>query len=213
VNRIVIAGASVAGLTTAETLRRKGYDGKLTLIGDEPHPPYDRPPLSKQILAGTWEPEGAALRSEEQLAELDADVRLGRAATGLDITNRQVRLSDGDRIGFDGLVIATGVTPRRLPAATWPTCTCCAPWTTPSPCAGRCSPAPGSSSWALGSSAPKSRRGPGRWVWRSPLARRSRSRCAARSATGPSRVPGDGRGVPMATTALCAHGGQLNVTT
>jgi NADPH-dependent 2,4-dienoyl-CoA reductase/sulfur reductase-like enzyme len=115
VNRIVIAGASVAGLTTAETLRRKGYDGKLTLIGDEPHPPYDRPPLSKQILAGTWEPERAALRSEEQLAELDADIRLGPAATGLDITNRRVRLSDGDRIGFDGLVIATGVTPRRLP--------------------------------------------------------------------------------------------------
>jgi NADPH-dependent 2,4-dienoyl-CoA reductase/sulfur reductase-like enzyme len=115
VNRIVIVGASAAGLSAGEALRRKGYDGKLTLIGDEPHAPYDRPPLSKQILAGTWEPQRAALRSEEQLAGLDADVRLGRAATGLDVTNRQVRLSDGDRIGFDGLVIATGVTPRRLP--------------------------------------------------------------------------------------------------
>ena len=116
--RIVVVGASAAGLTAAETLRRRGYDGKLTLIGDEqPHPPYDRPPLSKQILAGTWEPERAFLRRHEELARLGAGLRLGRAATALDPTSRQVRLDDGDRIGFDAMIIATGVTPRRLPGS------------------------------------------------------------------------------------------------
>ncbi|WP_329260228.1 NAD(P)/FAD-dependent oxidoreductase [Actinoallomurus sp. NBC_01490] len=114
-NRIVIVGASAAGLTAAEALRRRGYDGRLTLIGDERHAPYDRPPLSKQVLAGTWEAERTALRSPEALAGLGADIRLGRAATGLDVTGRQVSTSGGDPIGFDGLVIATGLTPRRLP--------------------------------------------------------------------------------------------------
>jgi NADPH-dependent 2,4-dienoyl-CoA reductase/sulfur reductase-like enzyme len=117
VNRVVVVGLSAAGLTAAETLRRRGYDGTLTLIGAEPHPPYDRPPLSKQILAGAWEPERAALRSAEQLAALDADVRLGTAATGLDLAGRRVSLADGERVGFDALVIATGVTPRPLPGS------------------------------------------------------------------------------------------------
>jgi NADPH-dependent 2,4-dienoyl-CoA reductase/sulfur reductase-like enzyme len=116
-SRVLIVGASAAGLTAAETLRRRGYDGELTLIGDEPHPPYDRPPLSKQILAGTWEPERAFLRPDEELAWLGAGLRLGRAATALDLTSHQVHLDDGDRIGFDGLIIATGVTPRRLPGS------------------------------------------------------------------------------------------------
>ena len=116
--RIVVVGASAAGLTAAETLRRRGYDGELTLIGDEqPHPPYDRPPLSKQVLAGTWEPERAFLRRHEELARLGAGLQLGRAATALDLTSRQVRLDDGDNIGFDAMIIATGVTPRRLPGS------------------------------------------------------------------------------------------------
>ena len=113
-NPIVIVGASAAGLTAAETLRRRGYDGKLILIGDEPYPPYDRPPLSKQVLDGRWEPKRAFLRSEQHLAELDADLRLGRAATALDVTRRVVQLDDGALIGFGGLVIATGVAPRRV---------------------------------------------------------------------------------------------------
>ena len=116
--RVAIVGASAAGLTAAETLRRRGYEGELTLIGDEqPHPPYDRPPLSKQILAGTWEPERVYLRPDDELARLGASLRLGRAATALDLTGQQVHLDDGDRIGFDGLIIATGVTPRRLPGS------------------------------------------------------------------------------------------------
>jgi NADPH-dependent 2,4-dienoyl-CoA reductase/sulfur reductase-like enzyme len=115
--RVVIVGASAAGLTAAETLRRRGYDGTLTLIGDEPHPPYDRPPLSKQILAGTWEPEKLVLRNDEALGELGADLLLGHTATGLDAADRRVLLAGGGAVGYDALVIATGVTPRQLPGA------------------------------------------------------------------------------------------------
>jgi NADPH-dependent 2,4-dienoyl-CoA reductase/sulfur reductase-like enzyme len=116
-NQIVIVGAGAAGLTAAEALRNRGYDGTLMLIGDEPHHPYDRPPLSKQILAGTWEPDRIALRSPDALAKLDADLLFGRSAVGLEMATRQVLLDGGDRIDFDGLVIATGVTPRSLPGA------------------------------------------------------------------------------------------------
>ncbi|MFF7890192.1 NAD(P)/FAD-dependent oxidoreductase [Streptomyces sp. NPDC020794] len=114
-NRIVIVGASAAGLTAAETLRRRGWDGHLTLIGEESRPPYDRPPLSKQILTGAWEPERATLRSLPDLARLRADLRLGQRAVALDVPGRRVRLEGGESIGFDALVIATGVAPRRLP--------------------------------------------------------------------------------------------------
>ncbi|MEU0809604.1 FAD-dependent oxidoreductase [Streptomyces sp. NPDC005970] len=112
---LVIVGASAAGLATAEALRNKGYDGALTLIGDEPHLPYDRPPLSKQVLSGDWQPERVRLRDEEAIGRLDADFRLGRRAAGLDIARRKVLLDGGDRLPFGALVIATGVTPRRLP--------------------------------------------------------------------------------------------------
>lgn len=113
--RVVIVGASAAGMAAAEALRAKGYEGVLTMIGEEPHLPYDRPPLSKQVLAGTWEPERARLRDEQTIGKLDADLLLGRTAVGLDRTERQVLLDNEDRIPFDALVIATGVTPRRLP--------------------------------------------------------------------------------------------------
>ncbi|WP_079161493.1 NAD(P)/FAD-dependent oxidoreductase [Streptomyces fodineus] len=116
-HRIAVVGASAAGLTTAKALRSRGYEGTLTLIGDEQHLPYDRPPLSKQILAGTWEPDRTALCGAGELGALGADLLLGRSAVGLDVAGRQVLLDGGDRIGFDGLVIATGVTPRRLPGA------------------------------------------------------------------------------------------------
>jgi NADPH-dependent 2,4-dienoyl-CoA reductase/sulfur reductase-like enzyme len=114
-DRVVVVGASVAGLTAAETLRQEGFSGTLTVIGAEEHPPYDRPPLSKQVLAGTWGPERTTLRKEEALATLEAQWRLGSVASGIDTTERQVRLADGTEVGYDGLVIATGVTPRRLP--------------------------------------------------------------------------------------------------
>ncbi|MFG1610600.1 NAD(P)/FAD-dependent oxidoreductase [Actinoplanes sp. NPDC049265] len=113
---VVVVGASAAGLAAAETLRREGFDGRLTLVGDEAGPPYDRPPLSKQLLAGDWEPERLRLRSDQQLADLDARLLDGVRAVALDPRARQVRLSDRDQpLGYDGLVIATGVTARRLP--------------------------------------------------------------------------------------------------
>ncbi|MGW7001618.1 NAD(P)/FAD-dependent oxidoreductase [Streptomyces sp. NPDC054933] len=114
---IVIVGASAAGLCAAETLRKRGYDGALRLIGDEFHLPYDRPPLSKQVLCGSWQPERVFLRDREALAALGIDLRLGRTATALDMAGHQVVLSDGERIAFDGLILATGAAPRRLPGS------------------------------------------------------------------------------------------------
>lgn len=113
--RIVVVGASAAGLAAAETLRREGYDGTLTLVGDEPLTPYDRPPLSKQLLAGEREPERLALRTPDALAALGLDLRLDVAATRLEPADRSVELADGSALPYDGLVIATGVRPRRLP--------------------------------------------------------------------------------------------------
>lgn len=129
--RIAVVGASAAGLAAVETLRREGFDGDLTLVGDEPCPPYDRPPLSKQILSGEWEAERIRLRTPGDLAALDLDLRLGVSATGLDVAGRTLTLADGGQVGFDGLVVATGVRPRRLPGTpAWRGSTSCAAWTT-----------------------------------------------------------------------------------
>ncbi|HZA79278.1 MAG TPA: FAD-dependent oxidoreductase [Acidimicrobiales bacterium] len=117
--RIVVVGASLAGLRAAEELRSQGFDGTVTVVGDEVHAPYDRPPLSKQVLAGHWEADRLALTVgvDGGLDALGLDWRLGTMAKGLDLDARQVVLADGDRVGFDGLVIATGATPRRLPGS------------------------------------------------------------------------------------------------
>ncbi|MFB7999281.1 NAD(P)/FAD-dependent oxidoreductase [Streptomyces sp. NPDC056002] len=114
-SRVVVVGASAAGLTAAETLRREGFSGQLTIIGEERHLPYDRPPLSKQVLKGEWQPERVALRTREALDALDAEWLLGHRAVGLDAAGRAVELAGGTRVPFDGLVVATGVRPRRLP--------------------------------------------------------------------------------------------------
>ncbi|RDI34640.1 NAD(P)/FAD-dependent oxidoreductase [Lentzea flaviverrucosa] len=114
--RVVVVGASAAGVTTAETLRREGYTGRLTLVGDEEALPYDRPPLSKQVLAGAWEPERTVLRPESAYVDHDIELLLGNAACGLDLARRTVALSNGEELGYDGLVIATGTTPRTLPS-------------------------------------------------------------------------------------------------
>jgi len=111
---IVVVGASLAGLRGIEALRREGYDGAITLVGAESHLPYDRPPLSKQVLAGALEPEQIALR-REPIEDLALDLRLGRRAVSLDATAREIELDDGERIAWDGLLIASGATPRRLP--------------------------------------------------------------------------------------------------
>ncbi len=111
---VVIVGASLAGLRAAETLRHEGYDGQIVFIGDEPHLPYDRPPLSKELLAGEWEPEQITLR-KQPYDDLDLDIRLRCRATGLDVVERAVELEGDQRLAFDGLVIATGARPRTLP--------------------------------------------------------------------------------------------------
>ena len=116
--RVVIVGASMAGLSAARALRRAGFDGQVTMLGAEAEPPYKRPPLSKEVLTGAAGPDSVGLRRGD---DLDLDLRLGHRAAGLDLAAREVLLAGGGRAGFDGLVIATGAAPvhpwrdRRLP--------------------------------------------------------------------------------------------------
>ena len=107
--RIVIVGASLAGLRAAETLREEGFRGHLTIIGDEPYEPYDRPPLSKQVLKGGVPADHTKLPRRRAI---DAEWRLGVAATGLDRAAKQVRLANGEQVRYDLLLIATGVRAR-----------------------------------------------------------------------------------------------------
>jgi NADPH-dependent 2,4-dienoyl-CoA reductase/sulfur reductase-like enzyme len=111
--RIVIVGASAAGVRAGQTLRREGFSGRLTIVGEERHLPYRRPPLSKQLLLGEITQAEAFLPVEE---EIRADWKLGCPTVGLDITRREVTLVDGEQIPFDGLVIATGAVPKRPPS-------------------------------------------------------------------------------------------------
>ncbi|GAA4250360.1 FAD-dependent oxidoreductase [Dactylosporangium darangshiense] len=107
--RIVVVGASLAGAVAAATLRREGFKGSLTLIGDEPYRPYDRPPLSKQVLGGWVPPDHTAF---PRVDELDVRWMLGVPAIWLDQQARQVRLADGGAVGYDKLLIATGTRAR-----------------------------------------------------------------------------------------------------
>ncbi|MEN3302921.1 FAD/NAD(P)-binding oxidoreductase [Pseudonocardia sp.] len=111
---VVVVGASTAGLSVAETLRRQGFDGWITLVGDEPALRYDRPPRSKEILSGAWTQERVQLRDDATITSLGLDLRLGTEATGADVRDRTVALADGSRVSYDELVVATGVRPRRL---------------------------------------------------------------------------------------------------
>jgi 3-phenylpropionate/trans-cinnamate dioxygenase ferredoxin reductase subunit len=108
---VVVVGAGLGGLRTVEFLRAEGFSGRISLVGDESHEPYDRPPLSKQILAGTWPEERATLHRGE-LADLNVSLHLGRSAISVD--GGVVELDDGTRLHYDALVAATGVRPRRL---------------------------------------------------------------------------------------------------
>jgi 3-phenylpropionate/trans-cinnamate dioxygenase ferredoxin reductase component len=110
---VAIVGTSLAGLRAAETFRREGFDGRIVAIGAEPHLPYDRPPLSKELLRGEWEPDQLVLR-KQGVDDLDLDWRLDARAVALHTAAREVELHDGERVAFDGLVIATGASPRRL---------------------------------------------------------------------------------------------------
>ncbi|OBF76767.1 pyridine nucleotide-disulfide oxidoreductase [Mycobacterium sp. 852002-51613_SCH5001154] len=110
---IVIVGGGLAAARTAEQLRRSEYAGRVTIISDEAHVPYDRPPLSKEVLRK--EVDDVALKPREWYDENDITLRLGVAATGLDTVAQTVTLADGSVIGYDELVIATGLVPRRIP--------------------------------------------------------------------------------------------------
>jgi NADPH-dependent 2,4-dienoyl-CoA reductase/sulfur reductase-like enzyme len=111
VRRVTIVGGSLAGLRAAQSLRREGFDGTIRIVSAEDHLPYDRPPMSKQLLAGEWEPARAALRGVD---EADAEWLLGRRAVGLDVGALAVALDDGSVVDSDGVIIATGSAPRRL---------------------------------------------------------------------------------------------------
>lgn len=114
VKHIVIVGGGLAAARTAEQLRRSEYTGRITIVSDEVHVPYDRPPLSKEVLRK--EVDDVALKPREWYDEKDITLRLGSAATALDTAKQTLTLADGTALGYDDLVIATGLVPRRIPA-------------------------------------------------------------------------------------------------
>ncbi|WP_420075909.1 NAD(P)/FAD-dependent oxidoreductase [Streptomyces sp. JL3001] len=112
---VAVVGASLAGLSAARSLRRQGYAGRLVVIGDELHRPYDRPPLSKEFLSGTLGEPELALESDDE--DLRAEWLLGTRAVALDHAERTLRLADGRQVRADGFVIATGAAARTLPGS------------------------------------------------------------------------------------------------
>jgi len=112
----VVVGAGVAGTRLCETLREHGYDAPITLVGAEAHPPYSRPPLSKEVLRGDAGPEVALLRDPDSLDALDLDLRSGVSALSLAVPDRTVRLDDGSDVTGEHVVIATGTAVRRIPS-------------------------------------------------------------------------------------------------
>jgi NADPH-dependent 2,4-dienoyl-CoA reductase/sulfur reductase-like enzyme len=113
--RVVIVGASLAGLRAAETLRQQEFAGSIVVVSDENEVPYDRPPLSKKVLSGEWEADRIRLRKPEILESLNVEWVLGDGATALDVAECHVTLRSGRRLDFDGVIVATGGVVRRLP--------------------------------------------------------------------------------------------------
>ncbi|MGW8813020.1 NAD(P)/FAD-dependent oxidoreductase [Gordonia terrae] len=111
---VVIVGASASGLATATQLRRQGFLGRMTMIGDEAMEPYDRPPLSKQFLSGAWDPDKLSLMKPGLIEKLNLDMVLGARAVSVDLESGRVRDEFGRHHEFDALVVATGVRPRSL---------------------------------------------------------------------------------------------------
>ena len=112
---VVVVGGSLAGLRAAEALRSHGFAGVLVMVGDEPHLPYDRPPLSKQVLAGDWPMEKTILADRRRLDELRIEHRRGQRAVSLDPGAGRVALDDGSTVQGDAVVVATGARPRSIP--------------------------------------------------------------------------------------------------
>ncbi len=112
---IVIVGAGQAGVQTAEALRAGGYEGAITLLGDEPHGPYHRPPLSKAWLAGDIDAAQLVMRAPEVLARKNITLRTDTSVASIDRAGQQLKLADGSTLPYEGLALATGSTPRALP--------------------------------------------------------------------------------------------------
>ncbi|QMV21317.1 NAD(P)-binding protein [Streptomyces sp. SCUT-3] len=112
---VAVVGTGVAGTTAALTLRKEGFEGRIVLIGDEPHEPYRRPPLSKDLLRGDVPPERARLKPSSAWAEQGVELLTGTAVTGLDAS--ALHFADGSRLPCDRLLLATGARPRTLPRA------------------------------------------------------------------------------------------------
>src|SRR6476619_349558 len=113
--RIVVVGGGLAGAKAVEALRDEGFDGSLTLIGDENHLPYERPPLSKGYLAGNDDRASMDVHDQDWYAENKVDLVLGTAATSVDTSGKEVELVDGRRFPYDQLLLATGSRARTLP--------------------------------------------------------------------------------------------------
>ena len=111
---IVVVGAGQAGGWAAKTLRGEGFTGRIVLVGDEPHPPHERPPLSKAVLAGTAEPHSTHLFKQGACAELGLDIRAGVAVSSIERSSRTVVLTSGETVAYDRLILCTGSAPRRL---------------------------------------------------------------------------------------------------
>jgi 3-phenylpropionate/trans-cinnamate dioxygenase ferredoxin reductase component len=111
----VVVGAGLAGGTAAMTMRAKGFDGRIIVVGDEVHPPYSRPPLSKALVRGEIEADRTHLRPASLWAKKDVEFVLGRACTEIDVAGRQVVLGNGERIEYDALLLAMGGRARTLP--------------------------------------------------------------------------------------------------
>ena len=112
---IVVIGGGLAGANAVEELREQGYSGDITLLGAEPHPPYERPPLSKGVLLGNDEPDSVFVHDAQWYADQQVDLRTGSAVTSLDLDGRKVSVG-GQDLHYDRLLVATGAQPRHLPA-------------------------------------------------------------------------------------------------
>ena len=112
----VVVGAGLAGGRAVETLRKEGFEGRIVLIGAEPHRPYNRPPLSKDYLRGEAKLGDVYLHGEDFAAANDVDQRLDTRVEAIEVDQRRVVLDTGERIDFDRLLLATGAEPKRLPS-------------------------------------------------------------------------------------------------
>lgn len=114
-NTIAVIGAGLAGSTAALTLRREGYGGRVVVVGDEPHRPYNRPALSKDVVRGERDADRISLRTASFYEDRDIELRLGTPVVGLEPADHEIVLADGERLAYDAAVVATGGRPRRLP--------------------------------------------------------------------------------------------------